>query len=1134
MYVPLHVHTRYSLLDGLIDVKAAARHAADAGMPAIAITDHGQMYGAVAFYKACREQGVKPIIGMEAYVVSDLETDKPSEAAHLVLLARNDEGYYNLMELATEAALGATVRAVADHKMLAKYGKGLIGMSACLAGAIPRALLQDDLDEAHRLARLYADIFDAFYIEIQPNSIPEQKAVNPMLVDLARSVGCSLVATTDAHYLHAEDAAAHDVLLAVQVAKSVSDPQRLRFSVDDFFVMNEEEMRSRLLESVDEAAADEALQNTLDIAEQCNVAIQLGLPAMPIYSASDEERTAYADSLDSPESLLRAMARSGMIRIGRLGNPGYRARLAMELDVICDAGFAPYFLIVQDIIGWAKRNGIVVGPARGSAAGSLVAYALNITEVDPLKHGLIFERFLNAERAMSDYDWLFAEYPHIQEDVAAEARTLLDPVHPSFTPQEYAEAQWEIKQIARQGALEYYQDLAEFAEAGIQFEHNSPQSFVAYAIGITNEKPSTVSRTRLRVIRQGSAPDIDVDIEDTERKRVMEYVYERYGREKCAQIGNITTMGAKDALRRVAKAFELDKRDVNDIAAAVPESPGISIENALKESQELDAYSKEWPDVFKYAQAIEGCASTTSVHAAGIAIAPDEIVRYTPLHKGRGDVIVTQYDMSAIGDLALKIDLLGLSTMTDIRNVLELAGLDYAFLKRIPLDDHVTLQLLRDADTDGVFQVSSMLFKRLLKEVQPMNFGELADIVALGRPGPGSMADSYIARKHGREPIDYPHSRMEPILRNTHGIMIYQEQVMNLAKELAGYTLGQADLLRKAMGKKLPEVMEKERARFVEGCAHSDINEKAANEIFDHIAEFASYGFNASHSVSYAYISYWTAYLKAHYPAEFVTACLTREAASAKTERKENMGRYLAQVRHMGIEIKTPDINLSEPGFSIEPHGEQGDRKAIRMGLTAIDGLGPKAVEEITKKRPYASLADFLERTNRRIISRARMKALAYAGCFDGFDCNRNAVFRAYMESYIERSTGKAKRDAEAMRDSISPDWTTSERRLQERAVFGFVVNNPGMFASTRNGDYVNDLIGVSINVDTVIDKFDREMAFVTLDTEDSETVRVVVFARLFKQKARIVRAGRLLSVSGRKDGNSLLADSIVRLDQGN
>jgi len=1124
-YIPLHIHTRYSLLDGLIDVKALARHAAESNMPAVAITDHGHMYGAVAFYKACKEFGVKPIVGMEVYVVPDLNVNKASDACHLVLLAKDKDGYTNLMRLATEAALGATVTAIADHAMIKRYGCGLIGMSACLSGEIPKALLRGDLDTARQLVSLYRDALDQFYIEIQPNSIPEQLIVNRQLVALAREMQCPLVATTDAHYIHASDAAAHDVLLAVQVNKSVYDPQRLRFSVNDFYIMSEDEIYSRLSASVGKAAAKEAIRNTNVIAEQCNISIQLDMPSMPAYIPSDMERAQYGEAALNATSLLCSMASDGLTHIGHDDEREYRDRLDMELDVICNAGFASYFLIVQDIIGWTKRNGIIVGPARGSAAGSLVAYALGITDVDPLKHDLIFERFLNAERAMSDYDWTFAEMP---PEAVTPGTSSFDLHHQSFTADEYAEAEWELQHISRQGMLGYYQGLM---EAHICLAGNEPQSFAAYAMGITSEKPQTINHSRLRILRLGSVPDIDVDIEDTERKRVMEYVYDRYGCDRCAQIGNITTMGARDALRRVAKAFELDKRDVNDIAFAVPEVPGITIEEACAQSSELAQYRDHYPTVFAHAQAIEGCASTTSVHAAGIAIAPNDITHYTPLHKGKGNVIVTQYDMAAIGDLVLKIDLLGLTTLTDIKNILTLANLDYSFLKQIPLDDAMTYRLLCNADTDGVFQLSSMLFKRLLRDVQPQNFNELADIVALGRPGPSSMADLYIERKQKRQPITYIHPNMEPILRNTYGIAIYQEQVMNLARELADYTLGQADLLRRAMGKKKPEIMEQERLRFVAGCLANNIDEKSANAIFDHMAEFASYGFNASHSVSYAYISYWTAYLKAHFPAEFITASLTREASSSKLNRHDNMARYLAQARQMGVAILTPDINLSGTDFSIEPYGQDGEDKAIRMGLTAIGGLGPKAIDEILKNRPFTSLDEFLSKVNKRIVSRPRTRSLIYAGCFDAFNLNRNELFRAYMSTYIQGQTGKNKTKAEVMLDSTPTAWTTADRRIREREVFGFVVTDLGAFATTPDGGYINDLVGVSIEVDIITDRYGREMAFMTLDTADHELVRIVVFARLYKKKARIVRTGRLVSVCGRKDGNSLLADEIVRLD---
>jgi len=882
-FVHLHVHTEYSLLDGAIRCGELAARAVEYGMPAVAMTDHGAMYGAVEFYDKCTSAGVKPIIGCEAYVDPEGHTsrDKRNRNYHLLLLAENDEGYHNLVKLTSIANTdGFYGKPRIDHTLLAKYKSGLIASSACLAGEIPTLILQGREKEALERAMLYRDIMgrENFFLEVMYNSIPEQAVVNRALVKMAREHDFPLIATNDAHYLSREDYEWHDILLCVQTRSSLEDENRMSFSSNDFYLRSPEEM-----EALFGAELPDALDNTVAIAERCNVRLPLG------------DRDYKLPNLQLPEgetleSNLEKDARQGLKeRLGGEVPDQYAQRLEYELGVINSMGFAGYFLIVAGIIKAAKKRGIPIGPGRGSAAGSVVAWSLRITELDPIRYNLLFERFLNPERI--------------------------------------------------------------------------------------------------------SMPDIDTDVSDKGRDDLLHYISEHYGSDRVSQIVTFGRMKSRAAVTDVGRVLGMPVRDVIAITRQIPFGVN-SIADALEQSPELAAMKKAdkmTERVLDMAAKIEGLARHCSQHAAGVVITPMPVTDIVPVRRIGDGQIVTQYPMEPIEKLGLvKMDFLGLRTLSVIEEALKnigLGGKEIPDMEKIPLNDPKTYEILQNADTLGVFQLESSGMRQLLKKLQVDCFEDVIAVLAMYRPGPlgSGMVDQYIQCKHGRAKVEYLHPLLEDVLRETYGVVLYQEQVMQCAAILAGYSLGEADLLRRAMGKKKADVMEQQRTKFVSGAKERGIDEKKAEEIFDIIQEFAGYGFNKSHSAAYALITYQTAWLKANYRPEFMAAYLSSQIGA----KKEVLAEYVREVRTSGIKVLPPEVNTSMANFT--PIAD-----VVRFGLGAVSKSGHTAVEAILAARdsggPFSSLWDFLCRVDLRVVNKSVVENLIRAGAFDSICSNRRQL----------------------------------------------------------------------------------------------------------------------------------------------
>jgi DNA polymerase-3 subunit alpha len=926
-FVHLHVHSEYSLLDGAIRCSALAAKAAEWGSPAVALTDHGAMYGIVEFYEKCLSAGVKPLLGCETYIdpLGHTCRDRKGGNNHLVLLARDLEGYHNLVKLVSIANTeGFYYKPRIDHDLLARYSKGLIASSACLAGEIPSMILEGNEKGAEERATLYQDIMGKgnFYLEIMHNALPEQALVNKGIIRISRRTGIPLVATNDAHYLNASDSSWHDVLLCVQTNATVDEPNRYRFGSSDFYLRSPSEMWTLFGREL-----PEALTNTVEVAEKCDVKLDFNVYRLPRYEVPEGENL---------ESYLEKLAWEGLEERMNGSVPGeYRERMAYELGVIRKMGFSGYFLVVSDFIRAAKSRGIPVGPGRGSAAGSLAAWALRITELDPIRYHLLFERFLNPERI--------------------------------------------------------------------------------------------------------SMPDIDTDISDKRRDEVLEYVVEKYGRTHVAQIITFDRMKSKGAIRDVGRALGVPLADVNRVAKSVPEG-AASIHEAIEASPDLAEFRKKEPairNLLEVAGSIEGLARHCSQHAAGVVISPVEVTELVPVRKIGDGQVVTQFGMEAIEKLGLvKMDFLGLRTLSMIEDTLEnirLNGKEVPDINAIPLGDPLTFGLLQGADTLGVFQLESPGMRQLLKRMVPDSFEDLVAILALYRPGPlgSGMVDQFINCKHGRSEVVYPHPSLEPCLRETYGVVLYQEQVMQIAATLGGFSLGEADLLRRAMGKKKVEVMEQQRKKFVEGCLNNGVEESTAESIFDLIQEFAGYGFNKSHSAAYALISYQTAYLKAHYKAEFLAAFLSSQIGS----RMDVLARYVREVRNAGTQVLPPDVNESGASFSAVG-------KVIRFGLKAVAKAGETAVEAILKARQskgtFQSLWDFLNKVDLRTVNRGVIENLVKSGAFDSLHPNRRQLLEN-LPMLVDRAQKKQCEGAQRSLLALVDDLPEEEPRLDPSEDFSLL-----------------------------------------------------------------------------------------------
>ena len=912
-FVHLHVHTEYSLLDGAIRCGQLASRAVEFGMPAVAMTDHGAMYGAVEFYDECVKAGVKPIIGCEVYVDPEGHTtrEKRNRIYHLLLLAENDEGYHNLVKLVSIAnTAGFYGKPRIDHSLLSKYSSGLIACSACIAGEIPSLIAEGKEREALDRAVLYRDIMgkDNFFLEVMYNAIPEQAAVNKALVRMSREHGFPLVATNDAHYLLREDSKWHDILLCVQTKSSLEDENRMSFTGDDFYLRSPEEM-----DEIFGAELPDALENTLAIAERCSVSLPLGgkdykLPNLALPAG------------ETLESNLRKEAEKGLgERLDGKIPDEYRQRLDYELGVINSMGFAGYFLIVAGIIGAAKKRGIPVGPGRGSAAGSLVAWSLKITELDPIHYNLLFERFLNPERI--------------------------------------------------------------------------------------------------------SMPDIDTDVSDKGRDELLQYISEHYGQDRVSQIVTFGRMKSRAAITDVGRVLGMPVKEVNSITRLFPPLSELSIAETVKQVSELAEMKRASPlveRVLDTAGNIEGLARHCSQHAAGVVITPMPITDLVPVRRIGEDQIVTQYSMEPIEKLGLvKMDFLGLRTLSVIEEALEnikKSGKAVPDMEKIPLDDRGAYDLLQKADTLGIFQLESSGMRALLKKLQVDCFEDIIAALAMYRPGPlgSGMVDQYIQCKHGRARVEYLHPMLEDVLRETYGVVLYQEQVMQCAAVLAGYSLGEADLLRRAMGKKKADVMEQQRAKFVGGAKERGIDERKAQEIFDIIQEFAGYGFNKSHSAAYAMITYHTAWLKANYRPEFMAAYLSSQIGS----KKEDLAAYVRDVRNSGINVLPPDVNTSHASFTPV-------KDVIRFGLGAVSKCGHTAVDAILSAReaegPFESLWDFLCRVDLRVVNKSVVENLIKAGAFDSLNENRRQLVEG-LPDLISSASRKCMDDSQQSLFDLTED----------------------------------------------------------------------------------------------------------------
>jgi DNA polymerase-3 subunit alpha len=1044
-FVPLHLHTEYSLLDGAIRIKELVARAQEFRVPALAMTDHGNLFGAVEFYKQVRKAGIKPIIGCEMYVAPSSRFDRGGseneEASfHLILLARDNEGYRNLVTLVTRAYLeGFYYKPRIDMDLLEQYSGGLIGLSACLKGEIAYCLQRGLQDRAREKALRFKHILgpDNFYIEIQENGLPEQKEANEKLIALARELHIGLVATNDCHYLRREDAKAHEVLLCIQTGKTLRDESRMRFSTDEFYFKSPEEMKEAFGE------IPEAVGNTIAIAERCNVEFTLGESLLPHYEVEEGE---------NQDRFLRKLAETGLANRFSGNIPdGYRERLLAELGVIEKMGYASYFLIVWDFISHARSRGIPVGPGRGSAAGSLVSYSIGITEIDPIQYNLLFERFLNPERI--------------------------------------------------------------------------------------------------------SMPDIDVDFCQDRRGEVISYVSEKYGRDRVAQIITFGTMAAKAAIRDVGRAMDMPYAEVDRIAKLIPNTLKITIEEALKVEPQLkelydtDSQVKELLDI---AMRLEGLNRHASTHAAGVIIAPVPLTEYTPLYKSPSDEsIVTQFDMgSAEGIGLLKFDFLGLKTLTVIQKTLDLIrqGGRELLLSDIPLDDKATYDLLSSGQTTGIFQLESSGMKDILVKMQPNRFDDLIALVALYRPGPigSGMIDDFIKRKKGTKAVRYDLPQLKDILDETYGVILYQEQVMRIANKLAGFSLGQADILRKAMGKKNIEAMAKQKEHFVQGAVGRGISEKKAEKIFDLMALFAEYGFNKSHSAAYAYVSFQTAYLKAHYPVEFMAATL-----SADMNDTDKIVKSINECRKMKIEILPPDINLSGREFKVIGN-------SIRFGLEAVKGVGGAAIESIVEVRredgPFNAVSDFVDRVDTRKVNKKVLESLVKAGAFDSLGVARAAA----MKTVAERLSGSARKDAgqqsffgeEAAAVTVE-EWDEGEMLRNEKEALGFYITGhpltryEGLLRrlkakKTSELEDAPDRQEVAVGgVLRVIRKKNVKstgdlMAYLTLE-DDEGSAEVIVFSELYKSVGDLLKKDCLLLVKGSIDrdekGVRLRAKEVATLE---
>jgi DNA polymerase III subunit alpha len=1065
-FVHLHLHTEYSLLDGAIRMRQLMKKAAEFKMPAVAMTDHGNLFGAIEFYQEARRAGIKPIIGCEAYIapgsVRDRAGSRREAAYHFTLLAQNETGYRNLVKLITAAHLdGFHYAPRIDKELLSQHSAGLIGLSGCLAGEVNSAIQANNLEKAKQAAAQYRDILgpENFFIELHNHGLEEQQWCNAVLPKIAKDLGLRLVAANDVHFLRRSDHDAHDVMLCIGTGKMVQDEHRMHYAPELYF-KSPAEMQELFRDFPD------AVSNTLEIAERCNLTIEFGKSKYPQYPAPEGK---------TREGYLRELCFNGLAeRYGERASRDnqLRERLDYEINVLENTGFVSYILIVWDFIRFAKERKIPVGPGRGSAAGSLVAYVLGITDIDPLQYGLIFERFLNPDRI--------------------------------------------------------------------------------------------------------SPPDIDVDFCETRRSEVLEYVRQKYGERRVAQIITFGKLKAKSVVRDVGRVMGLSYRDADRIAKMIPNELNITLESAAEKNPELKraiATEPQTKQLFEYGKTLEGLSRNAGVHAAGVVIADRDLTDYIPLCRDvKGNDVISQYSMGPLNDLGLlKMDFLGLKTLTVIEETLTLIRKhqpDFS-LKNIPFDDPASFGLYNRGETIGLFQMESGGMTSVSRQFDVGKIDDIIALIALYRPGPMDLIGDYIQRKKGLTKIRYEHPLLQEICADTYGVMIYQEQVMAAASKLGGYSLAQADLLRRAMGKKDKEKMAKERKNFIEGCARTNkIPERKANAIFDLLEKFAGYGFNKSHSAAYGLISYQTAYLKAHYPVEFMSGLLSNEISNT-----EKISVFVGECKRMGIAILPPDINRSGLKFSPETVAavcdrrapEDGARKAppqptaIRYGLAAIKNVGEAAMELSIRERErtgdYKSLEDFCGRLGTRLANRKMVESLIKAGAFDFLGRDRAELFACVDEAlaaaaaaHRDRATGQVSLFDEAMhaatsgtRKQVRP-WNDHEKLSYEKELLGFYVSGHPLDAYSERlagKDYqsINSLgelsdraafrtAGAIVQIDRKFTRKEGKPFAVILVEDLTGTLEVVIWNDLYMKIAEVLAAGRVVEVQGTIDtrGDSLRA----------
>lgn len=1071
-YVHLHNHTHHSLLDGLTKVDELVERVKYLGMSAVAMTDHGTLSGAIEFYKACKDQDIKPIIGIETYVaartIHDRDPAKDKARYHLILLAMNNTGYQNLMRLSTTANLeGVYYKPRIDHELLEKYNEGLIALSACAGGEVGESLRAGNYEEAKRIAAWYQSVFgDRYYLEIQDhNEWDVQRTINEGVFRIGAELGIECVVTSDAHYVSEADQEAHEILLCVGTGSFMSDENRMSLKDFHLHVTDPSDIIGRWGDEY-----PKAITNTKAIADRCEVTLEFGKILIPTFPVPEgETEKTYLDKLVWQGLLWRyggvEHTETGSFSIEQCREklePHIIARADFELGVIENMGFNGYFLIIHDFISWGKDRGIIFGPGRGSAAGSIIAYALNITELDPIKYDLLFERFLNPDRI--------------------------------------------------------------------------------------------------------SMPDVDIDIQDTRRDEVIQYCVEKYGKERVANITTFGKMAARAAVRDVARVLQVPYGDADRLAKLIPapvQGRHIPLRNSIVDDLDLRKEYEANPTakkVIDYAIRLEGTIRSHGVHAAGVVIAPDDIVKFAPLEMAQKGVVATQYPMGPVEDLGLlKMDFLGLSNLSIINNALRIIRKVYETdiaLGDIPLDDAKTFELFQRGDTTGVFQLESAGMKRYLRELKPTVFEDIVAMVALYRPGPMQFIDEFIKRKHGERTITYPHDSMKNALETTYGVLVYQEQVMQISKEVCGFTGGEADTLRKAIGKKNAELMAKMKDKMIEGGSkHSGIDRALMDRFWKQLEDFAAYCFNKSHAACYALIAYWTAYLKAHYPDAFMAALMTSDL-----DDTDRLAIEINECKHMGLKVLSPDVNDSFVEFGVVAGSNE-----IRFGMAAVKGVGTGAVEEILRARedgPFDSVADFVRRVSTRSVNRKAWESLVRAGAFDTLGDRSDILFNLdNILSYgaklqRERVTNQADlfgglAEVVEVPDLVlepAPQKHSEKERLQwERELLGLYLSAHPL---DRYDAYFEELTvplsslkpehdrkavtvgGVISSVRQILTKNGTKMAFVALEDKSGEG-EVVVFPNLFEEIGNRLIQDEVVRVEGKisstdRQGNSLGEAKII------